>query len=418
MRESQPGRGALRSSQTETAIRLMAIEPASHRAAWRGAKRKRRAWHWLWLAAGPLAWLFQRIAANAPTLVESWYARGFYPVVVGAWSRFTGLFPFSLMEMLVILLVLLAPVLLFLWIRGMVRAPAGTRHRAVLRPVGHLLLILSVWYALSIPMWNLHYSRPAFLTLSGMEAVPSDTQTLSAATLWLAREANAAREAIVEDASGQMILQDGARSTFNRSSSGYDVLSERFPFLKGTYGRPKPVMLSRLMSWTRIIGLYTVTTAEANIDVDMPAVEIPFTALHEMAHQRGIAREDEANAVAWFASRAHPDPEHRYSGAVQAYLYASNALYGSDPDAWAAIREQLSPGVQRDLAGQAAYWRQFDSVVDKVAEKANDVWLKSNGETDGVKSYGRMVDLMLVEYRRLAAEGTIDEISLMAVPAR
>ena len=407
MKEFQPGRGALRSSQTETAIRLMAIKPASHRVAWRGGSHKRHIRYWLWLAAGPLAWFFQQIAANAPTLVETWYARGFYPPVVGAWSRLTGLLPFSLMEMLIILMTLLTPILLFFWIRGIVRAPARTKLRSVLHPLGHLLVIISIWYALSVPMWNLHYSRPTFLTLSGMQAVPSDTQTLADATLWLAREANAARESVVEDASGQMILQNGAKKAFVKSSSGYDVLSERFPFLTGSYGRPKPVLLSRFMSWTRIIGLYTVTTAEANIDVDMPAVEIPFTALHEMAHQRGIAREDEANAVAWFASRVHPDPEHRYSGAVQAYLYASNALYGSDPNAWAAIREQLSPGVLRDLAGQAAYWRQFDSVVDRVAEKANDVWLKSNGETDGVKSYGRMVDLMLVEYKRLVAEGLV-----------
>ncbi len=400
--------GPALSTRTETAIRLLAIESVPRRASWRRASRRRATgWSWLLLAAGPLAWLFQRWTTRFPDKVESWYAQGFYPAVVGAWSRFTGLVPFSIMEMIVILLAIAIPFLLFFWIRGIVRAPSHVKWRTAIQPAGHLLLILSVWYAISIPMWNLNYNRPTFLTLSSMTTAPSDTETLLSATLWLADEANTLRDAVLEDEDGVMRLRYNTRDSLDKSSSGYDILSNRFSFLAGEYGRPKPVLLSRLMSWTRIIGLYTVTTAEANIDVDMTDVEIPFTALHEMAHQRGIAREDEANAVAWFASRVHPDPDHRYSGAVQAYLYAANALHGVDPEAWNTARSHLSAGVMRDLQAQSAYWARFDSIVDKVAEKANDAWLKSNGQTDGVRSYGRMVDIMLAEYQRLVAAGDI-----------
>ena len=345
-----------------------------------------------------VAYGLQRLAGLFPEQLESGYARTFYPVVVGAWSRLTGLLPFSLMEVLLGLLILSVPILFVLQCRKTAKAAKGVRLRTFFRPLPAILAFLSIWYALTVPMWNLNYARPSFAELSGLTPKPANAATLKSVCLKLAEEANSAREEVSEDGKGRMVLTGGVRSVLDRASSGYDVLSGRFRFLSGKYGRPKPVLLSPLMSWTRIIGIYTVTTAEANVDVAITPVEIPFTVLHEMAHQRGIAREDEANASAWFACRVHPDADFRYSGALQAWIYASNALRAADASEWNDVAAALSPAVKRDLAAQSAYWSRYDSVVDKVAEKANDTWLKTNGQTDGVKSYGRMVDLIIAEY--------------------
>ena len=52
------------------------------------------------------------------------------------------------------------------------------------------------------------------------------------------------------------------------------------------------------------------------------------------------------------------------------------------------------------------YWDQFEkpivgetSVAD-IAEKVNDTYLKINDQTDGTQSYGRVVDLLLAEYKQ------------------
>jgi len=349
--------------------------------------------------AAPAAYGLQHLAGQFPDTVESWYARGFYPVVVGAWSRVTGLFPFSVMEVLMGLLAVACPILVVLHVLRILRAEKGARFRTLVRPIPTLLVILAIWYALTVLLWNLNYARPSFSVLSGLATEPANTDVLKSVCGLLAAEANAAREEVSEDRDGIMKLRDGVHAAAVKASSGYDILSARFPFLSGSYGPPKPVMLSELMSWTRIIGIYTVTTAEANVDIDIPQAEIPFTMMHEMAHQRGIAREDEANASAWFACRMHPDPDFRYSGALQTWIYASNALRTADATAWQEVAATLSPAVKLDLAAQYAYWARYDTVVDKVADKANDLWLKTNGQRDGVKSYGRMVDIIIAEYR-------------------
>ena len=59
----------------------------------------------------------------------------------------------------------------------------------------------------------------------------------------------------------------------------------------------------------------------------------------------------------------------------------------------------LCEAARRDLARDSAFWKQFDGKVAEVSGQVNDVYLKVNKQEDGVKSYGRMVDLLLARFR-------------------
>ena len=61
----------------------------------------------------------------------------------------------------------------------------------------------------------------------------------------------------------------------------------------------------------------------------------------------------------------------------------------------------LEPGIVKDLAENTAFWNRFDGKVAEAADRVNDAYLKINDQQDGVKSYGRVVDLMLAHYRDL-----------------
>jgi hypothetical protein len=154
------------------------------------------------------------------------------------------------------------------------------------------------------------------------------------------------------------------------------------------------------MSHLNFTGVYSCLTGEANINVDAPQMGIPSTTMHEMAHQRGIAREDEANYVAYIACMAHPDIDFKYSGSSMALQYCMNALYAEDPDRYFNLIEYYSNEYRRDIESRSAYWQQFQGETQKIANKINDTYLKLNGQTDGVKSYGRMVDLLMAEYKQ------------------
>ena len=169
------------------------------------------------------------------------------------------------------------------------------------------------------------------------------------------------------------------------------------------YPAPKCVMLSHLMSYTEIIGLYTCWTMEANVDVDITDYEIGSTMCHELAHLRGFIREDEANFISYMVCSGSDSPDLRYSGAMLAFVYTANALAGKDADLYnETISAHYCEGMWLDFAANSEYWKQFEKakVVSEVTNDLNDTYLKANDQEDGVESYGRVVDLLLAKYRK------------------
>ena len=180
-----------------------------------------------------------------------------------------------------------------------------------------------------------------------------------------------------------------------------EALAERYPALaRPLYSPPKPVLFSELMSYADIAGMYFPFTVESNINTDGPFFTIPATMGHEMAHQCGFMREDEANFIGYLACKDASDPLTRYSGYSLAYDYALSALVKADRDTAVAVNDGLSEEVKADRRARAEYLKHFEGPVAEASNAANNAYLKANQQQDGTRSYGRMVDLLLAEARQ------------------
>lgn len=179
----------------------------------------------------------------------------------------------------------------------------------------------------------------------------------------------------------------------------YSKACDKYSFVQRLDSNIKPVMLSELMSYTHITGVYSFFTGEANINVAFPDYTIPYTAAHELSHQRGIAREDEANFMAFLVCVESEDAYIRYSGYLNLFEYVTNALYGANKELYHKARGTLPPQVRME---QQAYSKFFDkyrkSTASKVSGVVNDTSLKLQG-TEGTKSYGMVVDLAVAYYK-------------------
>ena len=153
------------------------------------------------------------------------------------------------------------------------------------------------------------------------------------------------------------------------------------------------------MSHMQLTGEFTLFTFEANINNDAPDYSIPATMCHELAHTRGFMREDEANFIGYLACINSDSIEFQYSGVMLALIHASNRLYETDQALYRDVASTFSDGVRRDFADNNAYWAQFEGPVAEVSDAVNNAYLVMNHQSDGVKSYGRMVDLLLADYR-------------------
>jgi hypothetical protein len=179
----------------------------------------------------------------------------------------------------------------------------------------------------------------------------------------------------------------------------YSKLCDTYDFIPHLSSRVKPVMLSKPWTYTHIAGVYTYFTGEANINTNFPDYTLPFTAAHEMAHQRGMAREDEANFIAFLVCMQSDDAYIRYSGALNLYEYVSNALYMADREAYVELYTSLSPNARLEMSAYSEFFSEYvDSVASDVVGTVNDAFLKLQG-TEGTASYGFVVDIAVAYFR-------------------
>jgi len=349
----------------------------------------------------PLSFVLIYVAKLNSDFAEHVFALRIYKWLSQIISMVTGIFPFSLAEILIILLPI---TFLFLFLRFIVKLIREKENRAtrLWKGILNVLCILSVTLFLFVILGGINYYRYPFRHYSNLKVRDSSIHELYDLTLSLAMEANQLREMTNGvDENGAFRLTLSVNELAEHAADAMAKLSEEYPVLGGNYGAPKPVLSSSLMSYTEITGIFIPFTMEANVNVDIPDYSIPSTMLHELAHLRGFMREDEANFISYLAGMKSEHPEIRYSSTMLALIISGNALYKEDTDLYFEIRDQYSEKVLIDIRENSRYWQQYeDTVISTVSNKINDTYLKANAQSDGVKSYGRMVDLLLAKYRK------------------
>ena len=158
---------------------------------------------------------------------------------------------------------------------------------------------------------------------------------------------NDARAAIDDSPDSYAAARGGFEAYAREAAEDMRSLAETYPVLsRPLYSPPKPVLFSELMSYADIAGMYFPFTVESNINVDGPFFTIPATMGHELAHQCGFMREDEANFIGYLSCKQSDDPLTRYSGYTLAYDYALSALIRADREAAVAVNDGLSDAVR------------------------------------------------------------------------
>lgn len=370
----------------------------------RGSRQAAASWRFCWwLLCAPLAAALTVAARRLPGFAE-WHVRHLYPLLARPLHAVSRLFRFSLMEVLCAVLLLALAVRA---VRGLVRLArtkdGRARGRMLARAMLRLLCAGSAGLLAFVLLAGINYHRTSFAQLSGLPVQPSSTGELRQLCDTLAAQANAlaaAQPAHDADSVTLCMEQGGWQALATAADAAYAAAAGDWPLLTAGYGHAKPMAASAVMSKMQLTGVFFPFTMEANVNVLAPSFNLPFTTAHELAHLRGFMREDEANFIAWLVCGATEDLQWRYSGTLMALIHAGNALAGADGEAYAALREVYSEQVVRDLAANNAYWAQFDDQpLSRLEETVNNGYLRANGQSEGARSYGRMVDLLLAWQR-------------------
>lgn len=326
---------------------------------------------------------------NRPLMV--WASERLVQPVHRALAALNSHLPFSVAEALIGLAAAAVIAYIIYIVISMLRG--GGRLKRLYAAVINLLAAGLAVYAGFCMLWGVYYYGDDFMTRSALKNENISVEQLEAVTRYFAERSNEYAEQVPRDEDGNYIADRAA--ILARSDKVYENIERELPCLAGPAVRAKGVYFSRLMSYTDFTGFFFPFTAEANVNTDFPPALFASTVAHELAHQRGVAKEQEANFVAVLASLAYGDTEYCYSACLLAYTHLGNALYSSDYEAWKSIYLSLSEDVRRDFAANREYWAQFETPVQKVSNTVYEGFLYSYDQDMGLKSYGACVDLLV-----------------------
>jgi hypothetical protein len=188
--------------------------------------------------------------------------------------------------------------------------------------------------------------------------------------------------------------------SFEYFAESYDTLyapiDKEFPFLAGQTTSPKGVWFSKIMSYMGYTGVFFPFSGETYINTDQPAWDIPNTIAHEIAHQRGVHFEAEANFIGIAACVQQEEVYYQYSGYMAGLIHLTNALYSADPDLYFELRSNFSDYLEADLNANSRYWTEKEGKLNAISDTVYETFLHVNNQPSGLRSYGECVDLLVL----------------------
>ena len=353
----------------------------------------------MYLLLGLPIGLLLTFLARFGSWAEDIYAKGVHAFFENTVGRLVSLLPFSVTEWLIVAAVLGAVTYLVFVIIWLCRNKSAWKH-ILYRTFINVLCAVSLSYFLFVITMGLAYYRKPATEYMDLSVRQYSVEELKEVTLWLAKSANTEREKLSEDENGVSVLSSDFWETSAEAQRSFNKISEKYPKIGQVSARNKPMVFSKVMSSTMTLGVYFPYTFESNINIDATPYTIPATMCHELSHVKGFMREDEANFIGFLACMLSERADFRYSGYMSAFVYALNRLANEDYAAATEVAKTVSAAVIRDDNAENKYWDQYeDTVISETTGQIYNEYLQSNNQSDGLKSYGKMLDLIIAWYQ-------------------
>lgn len=346
----------------------------------------------------PVVVLLHILSVNVTSVAEfinNYPARGLRFIL----AKITGILPFSLAELIVMLLpfLLLAVIIVPIVLQIKKKEISNKKLLSLMSVLITLLLYLYFSFVFTL---GTAYHTARLPEKLGLEDKEVSAEELYDTALIVLNGASENLDSIEFTESGSSVMPYSFDELNDKLNEVYKVIGDRYDFISPMSSNVKPVILSEPMTYTHISGVYTYFTGEANLNVNFPDYSLPYTMAHEMAHQRGIAREDEANFIAFLVCIESDDAYIKYSGYIGMYEYFINALAGADRNLFSDISAKADDRIKGEIHSYNEFFDKYaDNPVGDISSAINDGYQQSQGVEEGIKSYGLVVDITVAYYK-------------------
>lgn len=314
-----------------------------------------------------------------PVMAEG-YACHIYPWLSAALSAIASVFPFSLEEVLVVVIILWMIIYPFL------KRRKKKSWRFIVGREVELLAWVYIWFYLG---WGLNYFRYDIYRRMEVEPAGYDEQAFHRFLVSYTDSLNQSYTAEVKTDPERM--RQEIKEIYRQVPSMYGLALPR------DYQHPKQVWFNPLYSGVGVLGYMGPFFAESQLNEELLPVQLPFTYAHELSHLLGVSNEAEANYWAYRVCRSSKRPAVRYSAYFGLLPYvlvnASSVLTEEEFREWI---KTIRPEVVKDYEYKRMYWNErYSTLLGEVQNKIYNLFLKGNNIPSGRKNYAEVIGILL-----------------------
>lgn len=329
-----------------------------------------------------------------PAAVEKYYSNGLYVGVSRIQRILFGWIPFSVGDILYVALVIYLLFRLVDMVKRMVRRQANRAYWwNGLKRLGFSVLLVYVVFNIC---WGLNYNRLGIAHQLQLPVQKVEKQDLAVVMEQLVDKLNyydtlsRERRAILHD----------PQHVFRGAIQSYELLSKKNAVFYYAVPSIKSSLYSIVGNYLGYTGYYNPFTGESQLNIAVPIFTQPFTACHEIGHQLGYAKENEANFAGFLSARASADPNFLYAVYYEMYSYGRPFLYLEDSTALRSLDARLQPGIKKDRKELRDFYLKYESVVEKAVDKLYGQYLKANEQPNGKITYSEVILWLVAYYKK------------------
>lgn len=317
-------------------------------------------------------------AKNFPQQVDLYYSNGLYPILYQVRAVIFDFLPFSFGD--------LAYGFVFFYLFYLLKKTKWNNWPIALLKLIKSGLIVLILFQLS---WGLNYYRSPLLNETEAQNYTEDE--LINMTRFFAQKSNRLHFQLSKNDTLAVELLGSKKEIINRV---------RHPLNENDFaGKAKISLFSLPLSYMGFSGYLNPFTLEAQVNGRMPKINLPTTAVHEMAHQQAYASENEANFFGFLQCYQHPDLDIQYAAVLFGFRYTYAELYKVNPVVAREVLCGLYPGILANFEVSSAFWRKHKNPLEPYFKKSYDHYLKANNQTQGIQSYNAVVSLLIAHFK-------------------
>ena len=332
-----------------------------------------------------------QVSVYYPSVVEKYYSIGVYPKIASVLRSITGLFSFSIGDVLIglLLLFLVFKIIRVVYLVILGKIYWGCAGKAVFK---YIRLLMWLYIAFNF-LWGLNYNRMGIGGQLNMQPVHYSTDELCDLTDSLIGKMNECRLQLGKDT---ILPEPAIESIYSNAVKSYGDVSSIYPVLQYKIPAIKSNMYGWLGAYLGYSGYYNPYTGEAQIRSDLPRVLLPYITCHEMAHQLGYAGENEANFVGYLAASSSKDVYTRYSVYLDLYFYTRSELYRRNTFPGGDVK--MDSLVKKDIIAIRRFFLKEQMKTSQTAIDIYDAYLKANHQ-NGIESYDEVIGWLIAYHK-------------------